>query len=202
MPLWQAALVMTVSCEHIGPITRCLSPHHSRGYIRGNVAQHGSHHVSLGAKSIKASYDGWACDKSLGVVTALQSCCTSIATHIIIRHCNMCQLMSGFVTGSHATYAAPGLNVYLTLGSGFNLTDPTARGPVWNTWQALNVIQYLVPGQYTGDASWLNWGGMWGNPKDGCNATDLVTKLTGDCPLNSGPPGPTFQGWTTSDVLA
>ncbi|WP_181361910.1 Vps62-related protein [Streptomyces sp. MA5143a] len=92
--------------------------------------------------------------------------------------------------GSHGLYPAPGDHTYLRLPNGHSLVDRTSNGPLWDTRKALKVFSWQPAGSYTGDLSWLNYTGRWGNPKSGCAVVEAVS---GECMLNAGPEGPNLK---------
>lgn len=93
-------------------------------------------------------------------------------------------------TGSHGLYHDTGRHTYNRLPNGDTLNDDTSAGIAWNTWSNLVEIQGMPLGQYTGNLSWLNFAGRWGNPKSGCAFSSLVSD---ECVLNDGPTGPMLK---------
>jgi hypothetical protein len=68
--IWQAALEITLPwvLSNFAPSRKTISPHPLSGQRHlAHVAQHGSHHASLVAQTIKASYEAWSRDTSLGL---------------------------------------------------------------------------------------------------------------------------------------
>jgi len=92
--------------------------------------------------------------------------------------------------GSHAAYADAARHTYRHLPNGDTLDDYTGTGTLWDTRQALKVFPWQPPGTYTGEWSWLNYTGRWGNPKSGCFFSEPIS---GECVLGNGPEGPALK---------
>ncbi|KAJ3201224.1 Vacuolar protein sorting-associated protein 62, partial [Dinochytrium kinnereticum] len=94
--------------------------------------------------------------------------------------------------GSHGSWPTTGVNTYKTVALVYDLTDETAdNGSQWQTWLNVKTIEYKRNGAYSGDESFMNYRGRYGNKgKTDCWFYDL-TKL---CMLADGPPGPNRRG--------
>ena len=75
--------------------------------------------------------------------------------------------------GSHGVWPAPGVHLYSRLAQ---LSDVTAAGVPWKTWQRLELLHRRPP-------QWLRFLGRWGNP---ANCWHLLGAL---CALSGGPTG-------------
>ncbi|KAI8506595.1 hypothetical protein Bbelb_160220 [Branchiostoma belcheri] len=60
------------------------------------------------------------------------------------------------------------------------LKDETGAGTAWDTWKNVRFTMYRPDGGYTGNWTWMNFKGLWGNKEVGCNF------LIGQCTLNNG----------------
>lgn len=86
--------------------------------------------------------------------------------------------------GSHGAWATPGTFTYVNAVV-FKLQDETSDGGVyWNTQDAL--VMYEYPDTYTGEDSWLNFLGNWGN--EGTNDCWWYA-FHPQCDITSGWPG-------------
>ena len=92
--------------------------------------------------------------------------------------------------GSHGLYADAGRHTYKRLPNGDSLNDDTSAGTLWDTQQALKVFAWQPVGSFTGEWSWLNYTGRWGNPKSGCTFSEPIS---GECVLDDGPVGPPMK---------
>ncbi|XP_066916542.1 uncharacterized protein [Clytia hemisphaerica] len=89
--------------------------------------------------------------------------------------------------GSHGARITAGSHVYQTIPVNNKLTDVTSDGPAWHTWRNVVLIQKKKVGEYTGNESWVNFRGRWGNKKRSC---DFWERISNECVQNSGPGGP------------
>ena len=85
--------------------------------------------------------------------------------------------------GSHGMWSTAGSHTYKDLGID-KLVDVCSAGADWETWKNLKIVDYKARGQFTGQFSFMNFHGRWGNNKAGCNPT------IGQCIRNGGPYGP------------
>ena len=95
--------------------------------------------------------------------------------------------------GSHGIWPNAGRNVYKKLGNGDELVDYTGNGLSWDTWQNVKWVNYRRNKGYTGEFTWLNFDGRWGNPEQGCGlffSKNIFKDIAGECRLNNGPGGP------------
>ncbi|XP_066916745.1 uncharacterized protein [Clytia hemisphaerica] len=83
--------------------------------------------------------------------------------------------------GSHGFRSAAGEVVYFRLFGNNELSDITSDGEEWKTWENLQITQ--VKRKYTGDFSFANYKGRWGNLKRGCEFYEAVS---GECILGNG----------------
>jgi hypothetical protein len=93
-------------------------------------------------------------------------------------------------TGSHGLYPDARRHTYKYLPNGDTLNDDTSAGVAWSTWNNIIEIRRAPLGQYSGNLSWLNFEGRWGNPKSGCEFSSMVSD---ECVLNDGPTGPMLK---------
>jgi hypothetical protein len=99
--------------------------------------------------------------------------------------------------GSHALYPDAARHTYRHLPNGDTLDDYTNAGTLWDTRQGLKVFSWQK--DYTGELSWLNFTGRWGNPKAGCSVSEPIT---GECVLGNGPKGPAMKAAFGPQMLA
>ena len=82
----------------------------------------------------------------------------------------------------------------MSLGNGDKLADKTSAGTAWDTWNNVKAVTYRSGGGYTGDWTWLNFRGRWGNNKMEC-LSSIAAIVAGDqCILASGPSSINFRG--------
>ncbi|XP_023337870.1 putative vacuolar protein sorting-associated protein TDA6 [Eurytemora carolleeae] len=88
--------------------------------------------------------------------------------------------------GSHGVWAQPGKHTYLHILT-VHLDDFCDKGVSWKSWENLKIYETGPLDQYTGEDSWINFKGRWGNIKKlGCGLEPLI----GECGLVGGPTGP------------
>jgi len=88
--------------------------------------------------------------------------------------------------GSHGVWSQPGKHTYVHILT-VHLDDYTERGENWNTWEHLKIYETGDLASFTGNDSWINFGGLWGNThKLECELDPLI----GECGLVGGPLGP------------
>jgi len=105
--------------------------------------------------------------------------------------------------GTHANYATSGDHTYNHSPLG-NSTDQTNQGPIWDVTKNFRGFRYspsnnvisIAPGAGTGGAlqvsegaSWLDFGGFWGDQKWPINKAGQYC-LDGECLIDGGPTGP------------
>jgi hypothetical protein len=125
--------------------------------------------------------------------------------------------------GSHGVWSAPGDHVYMTIGEELldvcvtlvciDLTDETAAGTAWDTWEDVAAFDYVAQ-EGLGGATWPIWmseaftdpgadppttpgGGpifRWGNEEDCTTLGVDISDLIGVCRLEDGPTGPASKG--------
>lgn len=95
--------------------------------------------------------------------------------------------------GSHGVWPNAGKHVYAQLLNLWQLVDVCDdRGALWDTKGHVVPIEFWNGPEYghriehTGDQSWLEFTGKWGNVGDGCWYEPFI----GICQLIVGPPGP------------
>ena len=96
--------------------------------------------------------------------------------------------------GSHGNWVSPGRHVYKKLPNGDDLPDYTDYGIEWRTWENLKVIPFKKFGHYTGENTWLNFKGRWGNFERDCGIWNIYKEIADECGLNSGPTAPNWKG--------
>ena len=96
--------------------------------------------------------------------------------------------------GSHGNWVANKRYVYKKLKNKDTLVDYTDTGIEWRTWENLKVIPFKKHGGYTGEDTWLNFKGRWGNREMGCGIFNIFKKVANECGLNNGPTAPNWKG--------
>ncbi|KAI8512251.1 hypothetical protein Bbelb_088900 [Branchiostoma belcheri] len=82
--------------------------------------------------------------------------------------------------GHHKLWPSSGTQTFVALIK--KLKDETSAGTAWDTWKNVRVTMYQPDGGYTGNWTWMNFKGRWGNKEVGCK----LRVLTGQCTLNNG----------------
>ena len=85
--------------------------------------------------------------------------------------------------GSHGIWPNTGTHTYKNIYID-TLSDSTSAGTKWETWKNLKIVYNKAKGQFTGEFSFFNFKGDWGNSESGCNS--VIDK----CILVGGPSGP------------
>ncbi|KAJ3331192.1 Vacuolar protein sorting-associated protein 62 [Blyttiomyces sp. JEL0837] len=132
---------------------------------------------TVNGQAVSVSYYTHSTGTGVGTVSVNDPSVKWVGTHPV----------SYSALGSHGMWPQPGSNVYKTVLGLYKLTDDTGDGVQWNTWNNVYPINYQYGGGYTGDLSWLNYNGHYGNPGD---YSCWFAKAVGSCELADGPPGP------------
>jgi len=88
--------------------------------------------------------------------------------------------------GSHGVWAEEGKHTYLHILT-VHLDDWCARGKAWDTWNYLEMYETGEWDSFSGNQTWVDFRGSWGNVKKmNCEFEPIV----GECGLVGGPSGP------------